>query len=243
MNVIEQAERSIVQGDRKGIFQALSAVMDDVGAVRKDSKNVSQGFNFRGIDAVVNAASPALRKHGVVVWPNVISVRYETVQVGRNATSMGHCQVQVEYTFAAADGSQITTCVAAESMDSGDKATAKAMSVAFRTALLQTLCLPTDEVDPDAESYERTPKPKPGKKPEAVEPVPEYTVVQTKAAIAGGGLTNAQKGWVERTAGAGALTEVSNILGRAITNLSEVAEHEARAVIAGISGLNNKEEK
>lgn len=41
-------------------------------------------------------------------------------------------------------------------MDSGDKATAKAMSVAFRTALLQALCLPTDEIDPDAESYERS---------------------------------------------------------------------------------------
>jgi len=41
-------------------------------------------------------------------------------------------------------------------MDSGDKATAKAMSVAFRTALLQSLSLPTDEVDPDATSYERS---------------------------------------------------------------------------------------
>jgi len=46
--------------------------------------------------------------------------------------------------------------VCAESMDSGDKATAKAMSVAYRTALLQTLCLPTDDVDPDAETYVRS---------------------------------------------------------------------------------------
>jgi hypothetical protein len=43
-------------------------------------------------------------------------------------------------------------------MDSGDKATAKAMSVAMRTALLQALCLPTDEPDPDATSYERAPR-------------------------------------------------------------------------------------
>ena len=43
-----------------------------------------------------------------------------------------------------------------EVVDSGDKATAKAMSVAFRTALLQALCLPTDEPDPDASSYERS---------------------------------------------------------------------------------------
>jgi hypothetical protein len=42
-------------------------------------------------------------------------------------------------------------------MDSGDKATAKAMSVAYRTALLQVLCLPTDEPDPDSHTYERAP--------------------------------------------------------------------------------------
>jgi hypothetical protein len=31
------------------------------------------------------------------------------------------------------------------------------MSVAFRTALIQTLSLPTDEKDPDAHNYERGP--------------------------------------------------------------------------------------
>jgi hypothetical protein len=40
-------------------------------------------------------------------------------------------------------------------MDSGDKATAKAMSVAFRTALLQVFFLPTDEKDPDEDSFVR----------------------------------------------------------------------------------------
>jgi hypothetical protein len=45
-------------------------------------------------------------------------------------------------------------------MDSGDKAVPKAMSVAFRTALLQALALPTDEPDPDASTYERAAAPK-----------------------------------------------------------------------------------
>ena len=47
------------------------------------------------------------------------------------------------------------TRVAAEAWDSGDKAAPKAMSVAFRTALLQALALPTDDPDPDSQSYER----------------------------------------------------------------------------------------
>jgi hypothetical protein len=69
---------------------------------------------------------------------------------------MGHVRVKVTYTFIGVNGDTIKATVVGEAMDSGDKATAKAMSVAFRTALLQSLSLPTDEVDPDAHSYERS---------------------------------------------------------------------------------------
>lgn len=139
-----------------GIFTAMQEVMKEVGAVRKAERNTHQNFNFRGIDAVINAVSPAFRKHGVFCTPTVIESTYESVQVGQNRTNMGHARVTVRYTFHATDGSSISATVSAESMDSGDKATAKAMSVAYRTALLQTLCLPTDDVDPDAETYVRS---------------------------------------------------------------------------------------
>lgn len=143
------------------IIVLLSKVMEDVGAVRKAERNQAQNFNFRGIDAVVNAVSPALRKHGVIVVPEVQSNEYTTVEVGKNRTTMGHARVTVTYKFYAPDGSYIPATVSAESMDSGDKATAKAFSVAFRTCLLQTLALPTDETDPDHDVYERsTPAPK-----------------------------------------------------------------------------------
>lgn len=140
-----------------GIVQALASIMDSVGAVRKADRNSSQNFNFRGIDAVVNAVSPALRHYGVVVTPELQSVEYGTVEIGKNRTAMGHVRVVVKYTFTAEDGSSLTATVPGEAMDSGDKATAKAMSVAFRTALLQALALPTDEPDPDLHSYERAP--------------------------------------------------------------------------------------
>lgn len=138
------------------IFTLLTKVMTDAGAVRKSDFNSHQKFNFRGIDAVINAVSPALRNHGVVVVPTVISSDYESVQVGQNRTVMGHARITITYTFYAPDGSNVAATVSAESMDSGDKATAKAYSVAFRTALLQTLCLPTDEADPDSDTYERS---------------------------------------------------------------------------------------
>jgi hypothetical protein len=135
----------------------MSAVMAEVGAVKKGDFNEGQRFNFRGIDAVVNAVSPALRKHGIVVTPKIESVDYTTVEIGRNRTPMGHVRVVVTYTFHHVGGGAITATVPGEAMDSGDKATAKAMSVAFRTALLQALSLPTDEPDPDSHSYERAP--------------------------------------------------------------------------------------
>ena len=138
------------------IAQALSEVMKAVGGIAKKDRNTAQGFNFRGIDSVVNAVSPALQKFGVIVVPSVEDYEYHTVEIGRNRTAMGHVKVKVTYTFIGANGDAIKTTVVGEAMDSGDKATAKAMSVAFRTALLQALCLPTDEIDPDAESYERS---------------------------------------------------------------------------------------
>lgn len=145
------------------IISKLSAVMADIGAVAKQERNTHQNFNFRGIDAVVNAASPAFRQHGIVVVPTLNNVDYETVEVGQNRSRMASVRVNVTYRFYASDGSSVAATVVAESMDSGDKATAKAMSVAFRIALLQTLCLPTDDIDPDAQTYERSPAPAPAK--------------------------------------------------------------------------------
>jgi hypothetical protein len=73
---------------------------------------------------------------------------------------MSHVILKVSYTFIGQANDTIETIVLAEAMDSGDKAVSKAMSVAFRTALLQSLALPTDEPDPDTSSYERSvPKP------------------------------------------------------------------------------------
>lgn len=136
------------------IQEAVAKVMAEVGAVGKDGRNNQQNFNFRGIDATVNALSPAMRKHGVIARPlSVDSITYEGFQFksGGRGTS---CRVLVSYAFRGPEGDEIVSQVAAESMDSGDKATAKAMSVAFRTALLQTFVLPTQDADPDLDVYE-----------------------------------------------------------------------------------------
>jgi hypothetical protein len=129
--------------------------MNDVQGVGKNSKNTQQGFMFRGIDAVINAVGPAFRKHGVIAVPELLNERTEVITTSKGGTMSRVC-VEVAYVFYGSEGDSLKAIVAAEAFDSGDKATAKAMSVAYRTALLQVLCLPTDEPDPDSYTYERT---------------------------------------------------------------------------------------
>lgn len=140
----------------KTVYEAWSAVMASVQAIGKDSRNKSQGFNFRGIDAVMNAAGPAMREHGVIVIPSLRSIHYRDVTSASKGSAMREVTVQVGYTIIGPEGDGIDFgSVPAEALDSGDKATAKAMSVAYRTFLLQALTIPTDETDPDEHSYER----------------------------------------------------------------------------------------
>jgi len=216
------------------IYALMSSVMGDVGAVRKNEKNAAQGFNFRGIDSVVNAVSPALRKHGVIVFPSLVSCEQTTVEVGARNTKMGHCRVVVTYTFAAPDGSTVAATVAAESMDSGDKATAKAMSVAFRTALLQTLCLPTDEVDPDHDVFERS-----APATAVRRTVTADTAVKPAQATGTSGLTKTQQVWVlKQVANRGesdAMSVLSRIIGRPIAAFEGLNVTEARVVLAALS--------
>ena len=142
------------------VQQALAAVMADVREVRKTERNTGLNFNFRGIDSVLNAVGPALRTHGVVVLPNVLGYDATPTPTSSGKSSM-HVIVTVEYAFVGPNGDTLSATVIGEAMDYGDKAVPKAMSVAFRTALLQALALPTDDPDPDASNYERGEAPQP----------------------------------------------------------------------------------
>ena len=141
------------------IYKAISAVMEDVGAVGKDSVNKQQGFKFRGIDAVMNALNPALVKNKVFVAPEVLEQRRE-----ERTTSKGGLLIysicKVKYTFFTTDGSSVSATVIGEGMDSGDKATNKAMSIAFKYACFQVFCIPTEELmeDPDKDIQDPAPQ-------------------------------------------------------------------------------------
>lgn len=140
------------------IYKAINEVMKEIGAVGKNQKNSQQGFMYRGIDAVMNAINPALTNHGVFVVPEVLEQTRE-----ERTTSKGNLLIysicKIKFSFFAEDGSHIEAITIGEGMDSGDKATNKAMSIAFKYACFQVFCIPTEEmVDPDAECHEVKPK-------------------------------------------------------------------------------------
>jgi len=140
------------------IFESINKVMSEIGAIGKNSKNQTQGFMYRGIDAVMNAINPALTKYKVFVVPEVIEQTREE-RTNKKETTLIYSIVKVKYTFYAEDGSSVSATVIGEGMDSGDKATNKAMSIAFKYACFQVFCIPTEEmVDPDAECHEVAPK-------------------------------------------------------------------------------------
>lgn len=138
------------------VFELFADVKRAVGPVGKESRNTQQNYDYRGIDAVVNAAAVHLDEHGVINVPTLLDETYATVEVGKNRTPMAHVRVKVRYTFYGPRGDSFAAEVPGEAMDSGDKATPKAMSVAWRIALLQCLNLPTSDPDPDSQSYQRS---------------------------------------------------------------------------------------
>lgn len=144
----------VVDPPKVPVHTAWSRVMGDVQAVGKNDRNKDQGFNFRGIDAVLNAVGPALRAHGVVVLPRPVSMEVERYQ-SKSDSAMKNVTVQMEYRVIGPSGDDFTGSSYGEAADSSDKAVAKAQSVAYRVFLIQSLTIPTHEPDPDANSHER----------------------------------------------------------------------------------------
>lgn len=143
--------------EKKNIYETITAVMEDVGAIGKEQKNQQQGFMYRGIDDVMNALSPAFIKHRLFIVPEVLEQRREERQTTKGGNLI-YSICRVKYTFYAADGSSISAVVVGEGMDSGDKASNKALAVAFKYACFQVFCIPTEEMkDPDAEYHETAP--------------------------------------------------------------------------------------
>jgi hypothetical protein len=134
------------------IYGSICDIMGDIGAISKDKTNSQQGYKFRGVDDVYGALQPVLVKHRVFPVPMILEERRED-KLSSKGNALIYTILRMKYRLYADDGSFVECEVIGEGMDSGDKSANKAMSVAYKYAMFQLLCIPTEAVDPDSESH------------------------------------------------------------------------------------------
>lgn len=133
------------------IYKLIPAIMGDIGAIEKTRSNTQQNYKFRGIDDVYSALQPLLVKYGVFYIPKVLA-RESIERQSKSGTALIYTTVTMSFTFVTDDQSFIEVVTVGEAMDSGDKSSNKAMSMALKTAAIQLFCIPTQE-DMDTENH------------------------------------------------------------------------------------------
>lgn len=246
-------------GQRPTIHAALLAAMIDIGAIGKGRK-MEDGparYSYRSIEQILPAVHLAFTTYGIVAFPEVIHSDYGTVPT-RSGGQMRQATLTVRWTFQAPDGSSVSAVVIGEALDTSDKASNKAMTAAWKYALVQVLCIPTEDAeDPDHESPQRDAGPRqqstgkaPQKPPAKVEPaeLPEGMVARRDAnrellaAFTALGLTDAEAkdavkaAWKARHIGDGPIPRA--ILDEAIAKAAEPPPVDACEECGGPAGTH-----
>lgn len=140
------------------VHVAWSRVMGDIRKISKNETYNAAGtrYNFRGVDRTVNAFAPVLRRHGVLVLPVQVDASYRDFKNSNNKIQR-ECTVTVTWMVVGPAGDTLPSTLqsAGEALDSSDKGTAKAQSVALRVLLLTAAMVPTGDPDPDSQYIER----------------------------------------------------------------------------------------
>lgn len=210
------------------VYTAINSVAKELAAIgiSKDSKNQMQGYMFRGIDAVYGALAPLLAKHKLCILPRVIS-RAVSEHTSTKGATLFYVAVQVEFDLVSAeDGSKHTIATVGEAMDSGDKATNKAMSAAYKYAAFQAFCIPTEgDNDADATTHEVKPTPKAG--------LPEATLAEIRSLY-------------KKLADTGRAQNVNAVLAtlgiKGLTEIPNISPDMADKLISRLTDLCNAEE-
>jgi hypothetical protein len=153
MNAETKIESGVPQ-----VYSCIAGVQGElakVGIAKNRQNTQGSGYMFRGIDDVYAALSPLLARHGLIVIPRVTH-REVVERQSQKGNALFYVTVHAEFDFVSAlDGSKHTAATFGEAMDSGDKATNKAMSAAYKYAAFMTFAIPTEgDNDADATTHE-----------------------------------------------------------------------------------------
>ncbi len=126
------------------VYKAISAVTLEVAKVGlpKRNFNLQDDYFYRSIEDVMECLAPLIAKHGLCVLPRVLK-RSAVERSDKSHTVFTHVALKVAFDLVSTeDGSRHTVQAFGEALDDADKATAKAMSGAYKLAMLQVFCIP-----------------------------------------------------------------------------------------------------
>jgi hypothetical protein len=134
------------------VYAAINAVSAELArtGLPKQNFNLQDDYFYRSIDDVISRLAPLLATHRLCVLPRALE-RGSADRAGVKNAILSHVTLKVAFDLISVeDGSCHTVEAFGEALDESDKATAKAMSAAYKTAMLQAFCIPVvGEDDPD----------------------------------------------------------------------------------------------
>jgi hypothetical protein len=157
------------------IHQAISHIMSAIGGVGKTRVNKQQSYNYRGIADIYLACQPLMAQFGVHVIPHQVLSHDITTHESHKGGALFRVAMRVQFRAYAEDGSFVQGETVGEAMDSGDKATNKAMSSAMKYFLVQLFALPEQDPTLDTESDSPEVRPRGAQEPKTPAPKPEPT--------------------------------------------------------------------
>lgn len=144
------------------VYQAINAVAGELAqdGVAKTRLNSQDNYLYRSIDDVLVRLAPLLAQHRLCILPRVLE-RHASERQDDSGALLISVALRAAFDLVCADDGSCHTIEAfGEALDSGDKATAKAMQSAYKYAVLQAFCVPAVQGDDaDARTYRLAPKP------------------------------------------------------------------------------------
>jgi hypothetical protein len=137
------------------VYRAINAITAAFAkdGIAKTHTNLRDQYQYRSIDDLLNRLGPLLARHRLCILPKVLE-RTATEQRGDGDSLLTAVTVRVAYELVSCrDGSSHLVEAVGEALDPGDKATAKALSAAYKSAMLQAFCVPVSGEDHEASSH------------------------------------------------------------------------------------------
>jgi hypothetical protein len=138
------------------VYSAINAITGELAktGIPKSHTNEVDDYKYRSIDDVLDKLAPLLSKHRLCILPRAVE-RTVIERSDEQDRLLLHVTLKVAFSLNSVDdGTSHIVEGYGEALDAGDKATAKAMSAAYKSAVVQAFCIPVSGADdPDRTGY------------------------------------------------------------------------------------------